>query len=278
MTRTQTLLPLGALLLLPLAAQIQGPQLGLLSRGSELRRIEGLSLSSRLSAPVDLAVACSKISAAPGSAMRWAACATADATLLLDLSGAFAARKLTAVPFENVTWSANGKALLVDATRVSDLDTQDLTIASVSLATRAISDAGTVAEDDVLAFDGEARLTVRESSVHRLEAGKPEEVYALDFAPRWIAASSNGDGLVAVAGQRLARISRPSGDIAYFELPVEASTLRLLADGSMLVVEPAPNEPGWLFRWNRDEGGSVRFVPGIAVEQSVATPASEVRQ
>lgn len=277
MKRTVTLSPLGTTLLLlglPLVAQIQGPQLGLLSRNGEVRRMEGLSLSSRLSSPVELGVACSRVSAAPGAAMRWALCATDDSSLLIDLSGAIAPRKISETPYASATWSANGKALLVDGMRVTALDEDDLKIEAARNTARAISDAGTVAEDDsVLAYDNEAALSVRESALHRLEAGKAEEIYTLAFAPAFVA-GSNDSSLFAAAGQRLARISRTSGDIAYFDLPVEASTLRLLSDGSVLIAEPAPGEPGWLFRWTGDGGGSFHFVPGIPVDQT----AVEVRQ
>ncbi|BDC49327.1 hypothetical protein F183_A16430 [Bryobacterales bacterium F-183] len=268
------LLPLGTLLALSLPAQIQGPQLGYVSRDGQLRRIEGLSLSSRLSAPLDLGgLTCSRISAAPGTAMRWALCATDDATTLMDLSGELAARKVADAPFDSAVWSPNGQALLLDGMRIFNLAAKQPTIESASRDLRAISDAGAVAAD-VAAFDGEAQLALHESTVRRFESGKAEEVYTLDFAPTLLAASPSSDAILAAAGQRLARISRTSGDIAYFDLPVAATALRLLADGSVLIADPAPGEPGWLFRWNRDEGGSVRFVPGIPVEEA----ALEVRQ
>lgn len=210
--------------------------------------------------------------------MRWAVCATGDASILLDLTGVIAARKVAEAPFASVTWSANGTALLLDGARLANLDAADLAPTATSSHARAISDAGLVSEDDdVLAFDGEAALSVRESAIHRLEAGKAEEIYLLDFTPQFLAAS--GDSLIAAAGQRLARISRTSLDVAYFDLPVDATILRLLADGSMLVAEPGPGEPGWLFRWTSDDGGSLRFVPGIPVDEMSTAPAAlEVRQ
>ena len=261
---------------LPVGAQISGPQLGVVTHRSELRRIDGLRGSSRLSEPLQGLPGCTRIEAAPGG--RWALCNTADAALLIDLQ----TRSTLPIPaFELVVWSPSGTAVAVD-NRVSVLPGSSRIESGGTVV--AVSDSGStvvrdregtllfhgevIAEATAMAFDGEVLLVGMQDSVARIDTGRSLQRFALGFEPAFVAADANA--MYAANGRTLARIDRLSGVIEMFELPVsDASITRLdrLADGSLLLAKPDVGEPGWLFHGS---SGKFSFIPGIAVDVEVA--------
>ncbi len=271
-----------------LAAQVQGPQLGYAAYKGELRRIEGLSTSSRLSEPLLLS-GCSRIDAASS---RWALCATESETLLVDLRD-LSTRTVSASPFEKALWSPRGEAVVVDrAVKLSNLDAKEITKSSLNGGgtVLAISDKGAIAQRDsesgrilldgesiqddgssvtAAAFDGDALLLAMEARVARVEAGKSAVFVELPIAATALRAGPAGV-IYACNSTQLVRVE-PSESTAIFDLPAAASRLDILADGSLLIVSPALEEPGWLFRWRDGEGGAFFFIPGFpAVREVVA--------
>lgn len=264
--------------LLPLAAQISGPQLGFIAHRGDLRRLEGLSRSSRLSNPIPGLPACSRLDA--GS--RFAVCATSENAVLAinlrDLS-------LRAIPganpaYERIVWSPNGSAVALDSqiielTALESSQSETASIAAISdTGAAAVRDAqgalrlhGEIVASEIVtaaAFDGEALLAGIGSSLRRIEPGRSSQDFPLPFEPRWL--TSDANAFYAANARAIARIDRSTGGTTLFEVPEDEVTIaRLdrLADGSLLVALPAENQPGWLFR-----DGRFSFIPGIAARIS----------
>ena len=260
---------------LPVGAQISGPQLGLVTHGGAMRRIEGLSGSSRLSDPLKGLPACTRIEAAPGG--RWALCGTVEAMLLIDLRD-LSSRAIPA--FERVVWSPSGTAMAVDADVYILPERTRFENGTVV----AVSDSGSTAVRDIggglqlrgeavatgaqpqaaVAFDGEALLAGMQDSIVRIEPGRSSQRFHLGFEAALLGA--DGNAMYAASGRALARIDRATGSVAIFELPVPDATitrLERLSDGSLLLVKPDFGEPGWLFQ---GRSGKFSFIPGIPVE------------
>lgn len=258
---------------LPLAAQISSPQLGYVSHRGELRRIEGLAFSSRLSEPV---TTCSRMD----TSLRFALCTTPDGVKLIDLQTQTATRSLDA--YERIVWSPGGLAVALDS-QVHDLAAAKSTRVKEEIA--AVSDTGSVATRDAatgslrvrneivagseataVAFDGEALLVASGAAVRRIEPGRSTQQYPLAFEPALLA--SDNDAIYAANSRTIARIDRVTGEVAVFEVPADdfvITRLDRLNGGSLLVANPGENQPGWLFR-----DGRFSFIPGIAKNEEVA--------
>jgi hypothetical protein len=245
-----------------LTAQVQGPQLGYAAYKGELRRIEGLSGSSRLSDSVLLS-GYSRIDA--GASGRWVLAATESETLLIDLTDS-SSRVVQSSPFEKAMWSPKGEAVVLDGTVVlSRFTDKDVAREDVAGTVLAVSDKGVVAvrndEQTAAAFDGDILLVALDGKIARIDAGKSSEYVESPIAVTMLRAGNNGI-IYACNKSQLVRIDS-AGVASVFDTPVEASRLDLLADGSVLIVGPALEEPGWLFRWRDGEGGAFFFVPGF---------------
>jgi hypothetical protein len=250
----------------PLLAQISSPQLGYVSHRGELRRIEGLTFSSRLSEPLAI---CSRLDAGP----RFAICATPDGVHLLDPQTRSAVRSLDA--YERIVWSPSGLAVALDS-HVYNLPAGEAVTADGEIV--AISDTGAAATRDALgslrlrneivagpeataaAFDGEALLVASGPTLRRIEPGRSAQAYPLAFEPTLLA--SDAKAFYAANAQSIARIDRVTGELSVFAVPSEEiaiTRLDRLEGGALLVASPGDNQPGWLFR-----DGRFSFIPGIA--------------
>lgn len=260
---------------LPLTAQISGPQLGFVSHRGELRRIEGLTHSSRLSSPLAGLPGCSRLDA--GS--RFALCTNADSVKVVDLRD-LSARAIAA--YNRIVWSPNGLTVALDS-EVHDLVAAKS--ARVEGLVEAVSDTGSVAvrdaqgalrlrgeivagaEASAAAFDDEALLVAVGQSVRRIDPGRSAQRYPLAFEPSLLASDANA--FYAANARTIARIDRATGEITVHEVPADdvvITRLDRLTGGSLLVASPGENQPGWLFR-----DGRFSFIPGIAVnEEEVA--------
>jgi len=251
---------------LPLAAQISSPQLGFVGHRGELRRIEGLAQSSRLSAPIAGLPACSRLDAAS----RFALCTNAEGVKVIDTQ-TFSTR--TIASYERIVWSPNGSTVALDA-EVHDLLAAKS--ARVEGVIAAVSDAGSVAVRDAqgalrlrgeivatTAFDDEALLVAVGTTVHRIDPGRSAQQYSLAFEPSLLA--SDASAFYAANARAIARIDRATAEVTVYEVPADdvvITRLDRLTGGSLLLASPGENQPGWLFR-----DGRFSFIPGIAVKE-----------
>lgn len=247
--------------------------MGFVTHQGELRRVEGLSGSSRLSGPLD--AACGHLEA--GS--RWALCQNDGSSTLIDLFDiAAAARELPGAPaaFERAVWSPGGTAVALDrlvfvlpsgtsprAQEGEILALSDTGLAAVRDADGSVRLNGEIvagADAAAVAFDGEALLIASEGSLRRVQPGRSFETFPLSVGTRFLA--SDDAAFYAANARTVIRIDRITGESSAFDLPVEEvriTRLDRLADGSWLLASPGLGEPGWLFR-----NGSFSFIPGIA--------------
>jgi hypothetical protein len=267
-----------------LTAQVQGPQLGYAAYKGELRRIDGLSGSSRLSESI-LIGGYARIDV--GSSSRWFLAATESETVLLDLSDS-STRVVQSAPFEKALWSAKGEAVVIDgAVVLSRFTDKDLVKRDVVGTILAVSDKGAVAVRDeergsvsldgevvaealgatAAAFDGDALLVVLDRRIARVEPGKSIAYLEIPVEISMLRAGSDG-AVYACNKSQFLRIDSAGASLV-FDMPVEASRFDLLSDGSVLISSPALEEPGWLFRWREGEGGAFFFVPGFPARGEV---------